>query len=619
MGLKPYDRQIKDVFNGIQYDIDFYQRDYRWSDELEWKPVSSLLKDIFYRFDLEKYNPNQEVTQESISKLEWYYLNSYMTNITNGKTFIVDGQQRLTTLTLISIALMHLAKEFELEDYIIDTLKQSVSGSNEFGTTYWMGLRDRKDTLDDIFTNNLNYKLKPSNISQNNIYQNYKTIYKKLSEKLRTAHILHTFITYYRTRIYLIEINVDKNQDVAMVFEVINDRGIPLQPYEILKGKLLSQVDIADREKYVAIWEEQINKLLEYSEYEPDEFFSYYFRSKYANSAEEYRKLNPIKYHKMIFVKEFDEKIKLHNNEKLTRFFIEKALPYFIEVYLKTCTYHDNYNKSYEHVYFNRLNNIDGQFLLILSSISYGDKEYDKKMISISKNFDKLFVILRLTGSLKSNEFNNLVISLNPKLRDADPIDIDKLFHNELLSAVKKSQARDELKNPFRYEFFKPIGYTYYGKTFWRYFFARIDHFISENSKLNEYGSYYQLVLQSKGKDVYHIEHIVSNNDENKKMFTDEDDFNEQRNRLGGLLLLQGKDNQSSGNEKFVEKLKTYNVVGTYFAKSLHKDMYHKKVDFLNFTKKTNLQFKPYSSFAKTEIEERHRLLFKLAKFVWEI
>ncbi len=88
MGLKPYDRQVKDVFNGIQYDIDFYQRDYRWSDDLEWKTVTSLLKDIFYRFDLEKYNPNQEVTHESISKLEWYYLNSYMTNITGGKTYI---------------------------------------------------------------------------------------------------------------------------------------------------------------------------------------------------------------------------------------------------------------------------------------------------------------------------------------------------------------------------------------------------------------------------------------------------------------------------------------------------------------------------------------------------
>lgn len=619
MGLKPYDRQVKDVFNGIQYDIDFYQRDYRWSDDLEWKPVTSLLKDIFYRFDLEKYNPNQEVTHESISKLEWYYLNSYMTNITGGKTYIVDGQQRLTTLTLISIALMHLAIEFKLKDFIIDTIKQSISGSNEFGTTYWMGFKDRKDTLDDIFINNLNYKLRPENISQKNIYGNYKIIYETLSSKLKTPHNLHTFITYYRTRIYLIEIKVDKNKDVAMVFEVINDRGIPLQPYEILKGKLLSQIDISDREKYISIWETEINKLLEYSEDEPDYFFSYYFKSKYADSAEEYRKLNINKYHKVIFLNDFNKKIKLHNNEKLTRQFIEKELPYFVKIYLKICKYYDRYNNKFEHVYFNRLNNMDGQFPLILSSIAYNDKNYNEKIQNISKNFDKLFVILRLTGSYKSNDFTNIVISLNPQIRNREQENINIKFNNALLSAVKKAQDRNELKNAFRYEFFKPIGYTHYGKTFWRYFFARIDHFISENSNLNEYGTYYQLVLQSKGKDVYHIEHIIANNDENRKLFSDEDEFNEHRNRLGGLVLLQGKDNQSSGNETFKDKLKTYNVIGTYYAKSLHKDMYHKKVEFLNFMKKYNLPFSHYSSFAKQEIEERHKLLYKLVKYIWEI
>lgn len=105
MGLKPYDRKINQIFNNIQYDVDFYQREYKWNDLLDYKPVSSLLKDIFYRFDMEKYNPNQDVTPESIDKLEWYYLNSFMTNSIRGKKYIVDGQQRLTTITLISIGL----------------------------------------------------------------------------------------------------------------------------------------------------------------------------------------------------------------------------------------------------------------------------------------------------------------------------------------------------------------------------------------------------------------------------------------------------------------------------------------------------------------------------------
>lgn len=92
-----------------------------------------------------------------------------------------------------------------------------------------------------------------------------------------------------------------------------------------------------------------------------------------------------------------------------------------------------------------------------------------------------------------------------------------------------------------------------------------------------------------------------------------------QRNRLGGLLLLKGRDNQSSGAEAFAEKLKTYNVIGTYFARTLLEDMYHKKVDFLEFIKISKLNFRPMNSFAKDEIEERHILLYELVKMIYEV
>ena len=101
-------------------------------------------------------------------------------------------------------------------------------------------------------------------------------------------------------------------------------------------------------------------------------------------------------------------------------------------------------------------------------------------------------------------------------------------------------------------------------------------------------------------------------------LFEDEEEFNFQRNRLGGLLLLKGKDNQSSGDELYTEKLKTYNVVGTYYARTLLPDMYHKKVTFAKFIKENNLNFKSYPTYGKDEIEERHMLLYELTKRIWE-
>ena len=125
---------------------------------------------------------------------------------------------------------------------------------------------------------------------------------------------------------------------------------------------------------------------------------------------------------------------------------------------------------------------------------------------------------------------------------------------------------------------------------------------------MNEYGTYYQLVVQTKGGDVYHVEHILANRPENEKMFADEEEFFLHRNRLGDLLLLKGRDNESSNDELYYDptaksdKVRTYNVTGTLFARTLLPDMYNKKVAFRNFIEANNLNFKPYpTSFTKAE------------------
>jgi uncharacterized protein with ParB-like and HNH nuclease domain len=382
MGLKPYDRKISQIFNNIQYDVDFYQREYKWSDEggRDYKPVSSLLKDIFYRFDLERYNPNQTINEESTDTLEWYYLNTFMTNLVKGRKYIVDGQQRLTTLTLMSIALFHLSIKHALAEHICDSLKNSIVGNTEFGKTYWLGFKDRKKALDDILVNNLEPRSLPNNISERNIYGNYKVIYSTLDSKFQTAHKLQTFISYFRHRIFLIETEIDKDKDVAMVFEVINDRGVPLKPYEILKGKILSQIDIADREKYIDIWEEQIRKIEAYGEYRIDDFFGYYFRSKYAENADQYGSLDKTRYHKSIFTDEHEDTIGLKKDESKARLFVERTLPYFAGLFISLLKYYRDYHKEYEFIYFNGLNDMDGQFVLAMSSIDIDDHERDQKI-----------------------------------------------------------------------------------------------------------------------------------------------------------------------------------------------------------------------------------------------
>src|SRR5690606_8308008 len=126
---------------------------------------------------------------------------------------------------------------------------------------------------------------------------------------------------YFLRRLVLINLNVEQT-DVPMVFEVINDRGVKLKPYEILKGKLLGQIDKEELEelKLNELWDEQINKINNLFEDEVDDFFIYYLRAKFANTVGEARKFDK-NYHKTIFTEEIDKVLQLHHNPKSVKSF----------------------------------------------------------------------------------------------------------------------------------------------------------------------------------------------------------------------------------------------------------------------------------------------------------
>ena len=638
MGLKPKDKNISEIFENIDYEIDFYQREYKWNDDGKYKPIESLMDDIFYRFDMD-YRKNLPASDEDelikeLEEFEWYYLNSFMINSNHGKKFIVDGQQRLTTLTLININLYHIAKECGLPEYLIESIKNSIHKSTDIGRSFCMGVKDRKGIIEHLF----NHELKEynngvyKNNSEKNIYNNYENISKILrrhlilSDTKETKHKLNFFIFYFRRKIYLIEIEIEKYQDVPMIFEVINDRGVPLQPYEIFKGKLLGQIEKECVSNYLNIWEKNISALTEAvknNEYKIDEFFQFYFRGKYADTPSQYKELDASKYHRLIFRDNYNKKISLNKNMPAVKTFIDKIFCYYCDKYLFTLSKSSVYDEDYKSIYFNScLNELDGHYPLMLSSLTIDDPDEDKKIKLVSKLFDRNFVILNLTDSYRSNNFNDSVINLVKEIRDKDTSMIKKYFDSELLRNIAQSKRLKFLEYPFKYEFFRNIGYRTSGinSKFLKMFFARIDHYISSNSGLSVL-PYEKLVRGNRrSKDFHHIDHILTDRKENLMLFKeDEEKFNLQRNRLGGLVLLKGRDNLSSNDELYQDKLKTYTNSGTLYAQTLCKDTYKSNTGFTSFIANEKLNFKSYDEYGEDEIEERHKLLFEIVKKIWDV
>ena len=117
-------KSVKDLLNEKKYRIDYYQRDYNW----EPKQVQELIEDLTTRFlqDFDENHPRSEV-----ARYGQYFLGSIIISQKDNERFIVDGQQRLTSLTLLLIYL----NSFELNQEDKGTVEVTkLIYSTQFGT-----------------------------------------------------------------------------------------------------------------------------------------------------------------------------------------------------------------------------------------------------------------------------------------------------------------------------------------------------------------------------------------------------------------------------------------------------------------------------------------------------
>ena len=124
--ITPDKQSVESCLKQKTYYVDFYQREYVWKKET----VEVLLQDIFYAFE-QSYNQykDRELNSQTISLYNWYYLNVFITNEVDGKVYIVDGQQRLTTLTLIACKLYHITNNDKQTDQDAEQLADPDGGS----------------------------------------------------------------------------------------------------------------------------------------------------------------------------------------------------------------------------------------------------------------------------------------------------------------------------------------------------------------------------------------------------------------------------------------------------------------------------------------------------------
>ena len=518
--IAPDKQNIDSVFANTVYHIDFYQRDYKWTKE----PVERLLDDIFYKFNqeysrLDGLDPSKETI---MAKYPWYYLNTYVTNTIDGKVYVVDGQQRLTTLTLVLIKLYRMASEYGSKG-AERWLENKLVGYAGFEASFWMNherhthvLEGLKDGLDFATIDT------SSGVTAVNMLQNYRTIDAYFDRELPNQHKLDTFVFYFLCRLVLINLAVEQT-DVPMVFEVINDRGVRLRPYEIIKGKLLGQIDKLelDQRDYNSLWETQvqtINDTRDTREAEIDNFFRYYLKAKYSDTQGDATRFDG-DYHREMFSRAMADKLKLSHSPEGVKAFLNNTFKYYTNLYLKVLKATEAEQADYPCVFLNRLNEMDSQFLLILSSCRQDDPEEDLKIAEVSAELDRFFSLLQLQNAYESNVFGNTIYRISAEIRDKPANDIRSVFDTHLMQMLSNRRST-EVSEPFQYAFFKNTGINLNAR-FKRYFFARVERFLCDEANKGMSHPVKDLVSKTGYVNGFHIEHILSHNEANHSLFNE--------------------------------------------------------------------------------------------------
>lgn len=637
------ERDINYIFGKPKpYSLDVYQRDYRWSDDKEYKIVTQLLIDIELRFENNlKFNKrNQSIELPSILKdveenFKPYFLNTIMLNEQSGNIYIVDGQQRLTTILLLLIKLYHIgmnneSKVLNVKKFIGEKIYEEDMASVKH---FKISNPDRNTIIRKIF------EIEPindndiTNITQLNLRDNYQIISKYFDgyffDKNNdfNAEKYNYYVYNLLQKVLIIEQVIKHKEDVAMIFETANDRGKELEPHEVLKGMLLGVLDINVKEECNSIWNEGLKTFFSIDENykNVDDFFRTYFRAKYADTAFQYQQFAN-KYHRNLLSNEKIIKDLDRSNPGKIEKFIKNDFVYFYKLYLEISAHaKDGTNIFIESNYANEQGQ---QFLLILSALTLKDPEHEAKVNFVAKKFDQFFTISSLIGAGDNNDRQKLYYDLNKSIRNKPLVELNDAFDRVIVPYfVEFGFPINEFNEIFQYKFFEKAKIE--GR-FSKYILSRVDRYLAD--LLNEQSFSKQESLHfithsgNRPTHGFHIEHMYSNNEKIMEQFTDSNGefdeklFIDERNRLGAVILMKGNENIRTSNWVYKKKLKSYQNSGFIWNRILTNSINPASLN--NCSDDLKNHFKSYEPDAdglltRDAINERQELLFKIISRIY--
>ncbi|MDR0788886.1 MAG: DUF262 domain-containing HNH endonuclease family protein [Bifidobacteriaceae bacterium] len=537
--------------NGIKYEIPKFQRDYSWDTE-NW---DELWDDISYLID----NTYQEHYMGYLVLLD---------KDDNNKIYnIIDGQQRLITMSLLILAALKNINELK------DSDEENIKRVELFKNTY-IGIIDpatlipsNKLTLNrnnnDYYKKNLvdidnDLPSKNLNASEKLMKNCFIYFYNRLKETYTTGVDLAEFIKNIVDKLYFTVIKVGNELNASIVFETLNARGVQLSSADLLKNYLFSVINSDDStEKEIDEIDDKwqaINNSL--GEHKFDDFLRYYWNSQ----------------NKTIGKKEVFKTIKNNINTKIQVFELLKELDNLVDSYVALFDY--------------------------TNSIWNDDPEISEniKLLNYFKIKQATSLLLVAFNKLSTDEFKKLlkriiIISFRYNIIGKyNPNDIEKTYNNVALSIYKNNSYDIELLRRI-YISNEIFEIDFSNKEFTQS--MKIPKYILIEIEKNMQGN---MKFDIDDKSIS-VEHIIPKSSENSWENMNYHDIKRAKNRLGNLTLLTVNSNISVDTKSFNDK----------------------KTEYLKSNSTLTKDISNYDTWGITDVVDRQKSFAKIAKSIWQI
>jgi hypothetical protein len=601
-GIHGVAKTVAEVLANQKYAIDYYQREFKW----ESKQIAELVADLTTKF-LDLYQPDH--ARQDVANYASYFLGSIIISQKGSRPFIVDGQQRLTSLTLLLTFLRRLQANRHDKVDVDSLIFSETFGAKSFN----LDVADRIDCMKALFDHGA-YEPKPDDPqSVQTLAARYGELDGYFPDELR-GDSLPYFIDWLKERIQLVQITAYTDDDAYTIFETMNDRGLRLTPADMLKGYLLANIqDGTLRTMANDLWRRRLRELDDLTEDAGSDFLKTWLRSQYSTKIRERKKdARPEDWDRI--GTEFHRW--LRGDYERIGLCSKQAYYDFIAVDF------DFYSRQYERIInaaqgpfdpssplrFIRFNadhrfTLQDQLLLAPLRVNDSPTTLDRKLELVGRFVD-ILLAWRI-WNFRATDYSTMQYAMFTVMRDIRGLEIQDLaraLHSYLIDVNETFDSNDDL-------------YVHQqNRSQLHRILARMTGFITVCS--GQASNYIELTNGAGVK--YEVEHVWADHlEQHTDEFGHEADFARHRNRIGDLLLLPKTFNASYNDETYDKKRPRY-FSQNLLAASLDPQAYDKNPGFLQFVKTSGLPFRAHEEFKAADITDRGNLYRAIAKRVWD-